>query len=145
MTAPRKNADIREKEIRLAMLRIERGRSHTKAAKLSISTVAREVGVSPSLLHNHYPALAEEIRTKQGASSREKLGAKQDDLGLEREKVRRLRQEIDELKAQVAKLASINEMQAMENRVLAARCSSTKVASFPSIRSSGALAAATGD
>jgi len=59
--------------------------------------------------------------------------------------VRRLRQEIDELKTQVAKLASINEMQAMENRVLAARCSSTKVASFPSIRSPGVLAPTPGD
>lgn len=145
MTAPRKKADVREKEMRLAISRIERGRSHTKAAKLSISAVAREVGVSPSLLHNHYPALAEEIRTKQGASSRKKLEAKHDDLGLEREKVRRLRQEIDELKTQLAKLASINEMQAMENRVLAARCSSIKVASFPSIRATGALASTPGE
>jgi len=140
MTAQRKNADVREKEIRLAIFRIERGRSHTKADKLSISAVAREAGVSASLLHNHYPALAEEIRTKQGASSRQKLDSKQGDLCLEREKTRRLRLEISDLKTQVAKLASINEMLLMENRVLAAKRGSTKIASFPGSRPSSLLA-----
>lgn len=130
MTATRKNADVREKEIRLAMFRIERGRSHTKANKISISAVAREAGISSSLIHNHYPGLAEEIRAKQGASSRQKLDAKQDDLSLERDKSRRQRQEIEELKRQVATLASINEMLIMENRVLAGKCGNTKVANL---------------
>jgi AcrR family transcriptional regulator len=89
MTTVRKNADVREKEIRLAIFRIERGRSHTAAKRLTISAVAREAGVSSSLLHNHYPDIAEEIRVKQGASSRQKLDAKRDDLSVEREKPRR--------------------------------------------------------
>jgi AcrR family transcriptional regulator len=127
MTATRKNADVREKEIRLAVFRIERGRSHTKASKLSISAVAREAGVSSSLIHNHYPNLAEEIRAKQGASSRQKLDTKHDDLNIERDKSRQQRREIKELKSQVARLASINEMLAMENRVLAAACGNTKL------------------
>lgn len=118
MTSVRKNADIREKEIRLAIFRIERGRSHTDATKLTISAVAREAGVSSSLLHNHYAAIAEEIRTKQGASSRQKLDAKQDDLSIERGKTKALRGELEELRMQVAKLASINEMLEIENRTL---------------------------
>jgi len=44
-----------------------------------------------------------------------------------------------------AHLSAGGWMQAMENRVLAARCSSMKVASFPSIRSPGALAPTPGD
>lgn len=127
----RKNADVREKEIRLAIFRIERGRSHTAAKRLTISAVAREAGVSSSLLHNHYPVIAEEIRVKQGASSRQKLDAKQDDLSVERGKTKALRAELEELRHQVAKLASINEMLQIENHTLAIKCGTPKIANFP--------------
>ncbi|MDB5935348.1 MAG: tetR family transcriptional regulator-like protein [Massilia sp.] len=131
MTTVRKNADAREKEIRLAIFRIERGRSHTQAKRLTISAVAREAGVSSSLLPNHYPSIAEEIRTKQGASSRQKLDAKQDDLSLEREKTKALRTELVNLRNQVAKLASINAMLQIENRTLAIKCGNPKITNFP--------------
>lgn len=134
MNATRKNADVREKEIRLAVLRIERGRSRTHANKLSISAVAREAGVSPSLIHNHYPAIAEDIRGKQGASSRQKLDAKRDDLSQERERSRILREELKELKRQVSRLASINEMLTIENRVLATKAGSPNISTFPSAK-----------
>lgn len=137
MTTTRKKADTREKELRLAIFRIERGRSHTQAEKLSISAVAREAGVSSSLLHNHYPAIAEEIRVKLGASSRQKLDASHDKLGAEREKIRLLRAELADLKNQVARLATINEMLQIENHILAAKNSDGTVATLPRRRSPG--------
>lgn len=60
MTTIRKSAGIREKEIRLAISRSERGRSHTDT-KPWISAVAREAGVAASLVHNHYPGIAEAV------------------------------------------------------------------------------------
>jgi AcrR family transcriptional regulator len=130
MTTTRKTADTREKELRLAIFRIERGRSHTKAEKLSISAVAREAGVSSALLHNHYPAVADEIRTKLGATSRQKRDEKQSMLNVERERTKVLRKELAELKVQIAQLASINEMLAIENSVLAAKYESPRIATL---------------
>jgi hypothetical protein len=56
---------------------------------------------------------------KQGASSRQKLDAKQDDLSVERGKTKALRAELEDLRHKVAKLASINEMLEIELRTLA--------------------------
>ncbi|MEK7891596.1 TetR family transcriptional regulator [Burkholderia contaminans] len=120
MTHQRKNAEIREKELRLAIFRIERGRAHTKATRLSVSSVAREAGVTPALIHNHYPTIAEEIRVKQGASSREQRDLKQNELNAEREKRKALKLELEEARKQLARLASINEMLVLENRTLRA-------------------------
>ncbi|WP_454912895.1 hypothetical protein [Variovorax gossypii] len=90
----RKPADIREKELRLAIYRIQRGRAHSKATELSISSVAREAGVSPALVHNHYPQIAELIRIKQGAATADRLEAKASELKAEREKNAELRREV---------------------------------------------------
>lgn len=51
----RKNAEAREKDLRLAMHRIERGRARTGESKLSIAAVAREAGVTTALIHNPLP------------------------------------------------------------------------------------------
>ncbi|MFC5521795.1 TetR family transcriptional regulator [Polaromonas jejuensis] len=134
MTSQRKNAETREKELRLAIFRIEKGRSRAKAAKLSVAAVAREAGVTPALIHNHYPAIAEEIRVKQGASVRQQRDAKHDELKLEREKNRALRQQLDEIRHQMAKLASINEVMLEENRILKAVSADSKVVNLESKR-----------
>ncbi|WP_218827933.1 MULTISPECIES: hypothetical protein [unclassified Burkholderia] len=70
MAETRKSGEAREKELRLAIHRIQRGRAHTKATTLNIATVAREAGVSPALIHNHYPGIAEIIRNAQGRDNR---------------------------------------------------------------------------
>lgn len=131
MTTDRKPASSREKELRLALFRIEQGRAHTKVKKISISSVAREAGVSPALIHNHYPSIAELIRVKQGASSRDHRDAKQNELQAERAKSKSLRAELDEVKVQVAKLASLNETLIVENQTLKARLSNPNVHEFP--------------
>jgi AcrR family transcriptional regulator len=123
----RKDAATREKELKLAIFRIERGRAHSKASKLSVSAVAREAGVTAALIHNHYPTIAELIRVKQGASSRQQRDAKRNQLAEEREKNAELRRELNDVRGQVAKLATINEMLVMENKELRAKQQSSNV------------------
>lgn len=127
MTTKRKPSDARERDLQLALARIQRGRAHTGETKVTIAAVAREAGVSTALIHNHYPIIAEAIRDAQGRSSRAQRDVKHQDLRAEREKNRALRQEIEELRAKVASLASINEVLIAENRVLQAKQSDSKV------------------
>ncbi|WP_083417782.1 TetR family transcriptional regulator [Burkholderia contaminans] len=132
MTQQRKSAASREKDLRSAIARIERGRTKTGATKLSVSAVAREAGVTPALIHNHYPSIAEEIRTKVGASSRQQRDTARVALKEERAKGTDLRTRIKDLEEQVARLASINEVLLIENRVLKATgVEGSNVVTFP--------------
>lgn len=135
MSSARLCAAIREKELRLAIFRIEQGRARTKATKVSISSVAREAGVTPALIHNHYPAIAESIRIKQGASSREQRDAKQNQLHAERNLTKALRSQLNDLQRRLEALASINETLVVENQGLKARLASGNVVSMPVHRS----------
>ncbi|MEC4238529.1 TetR family transcriptional regulator [Pseudomonas sp. DSV-1] len=117
-TANYKPAVDREKDLKLAISRIEKGRGHTKEAKVTIAAVAREAGVSTALIHNYYPAIAEIIREKQGRSSRAMRDVKHQDLIAERQKSAGYRQEIEELRAKLASIASINEVLLEENCLL---------------------------
>lgn len=131
MTTKRKPSDVRERDLQLALARIQRGRAHTGESKVTIASVAREAGVSTALIHNHYPIIAEAIRDAQGRSSRAQRDVKHQDLRTEREKNRALRQEIEGLRAKVASLASINEVLIAENRLLKAKQSDSKVIDLP--------------
>lgn len=134
MVQQRKTAEHREKDLKLAIYRIERGRAHSKATKLSIAAVAREAEVTPALIHNHYPLIANEIRMKLGASSRQQRDAKHDELKRERERNKALRGELAEMRTQVSSLATINEMLHLEIRSLKAQLMDTTVVSFTSKR-----------
>lgn len=124
----RKTSAIRDKELRLAISRIQRGRGHTtKETKPTIASVAREAGVSTALIHNYHPDIAEVIREAQGRSSRAQRDAKHQQLKKEQEKNRTLRTERDSMRAQIAKLASINEVLLAENREHKARQGDSKV------------------
>lgn len=83
--------------------------------KVSISAVAKEAGVTPALIHNTYPDLAEKIRRLVGKATRSQRDAKHDALIRERQINHALRQELAESRADLAKLASIN--QALINEV----------------------------
>lgn len=109
------------------MFRIERGRARTKATKISVASVAREAGISTSLIHNHYPSIAEAIREVQGRSSRAQRDAKTEELKVEREKNKSLRQEVETLRGRIERLASINEVLIAENLVLKATAKDSKV------------------
>jgi AcrR family transcriptional regulator len=134
MTIKRKPSDARERDLKLALARIKRGRAHTGESKVTIAAVAREAGVSAALIHNHYPNVAEAIREVQGRSSRAQRDVKHQDFLAEREKNRMLRQENEELRIKVANLASINEVLMADVRVLKAKQSDLKVVDLPSGR-----------
>lgn len=103
------------------------GRAHTKETKLTIAAVAREAGVSAGLIHNHHPAIAETIREAQGRSSRAQRDATHQKLKAEQEKNRELRGENETLRAESARLASINKVLQMENCDLKAQRDNSKV------------------
>jgi AcrR family transcriptional regulator len=112
MKTTRKTSDSRERDLRLALARIQRGRPHTGETKVTIAAVAREAGVSTALIHNHYPNVAEAIREAQGRSSRAQRDVKHQDL--------------------IADLASINEVLMAELRALKARSGDLKIVALPS-------------
>jgi AcrR family transcriptional regulator len=122
-----KPAEDREKDLRLALYRIQKGRPHFGETKITIAAVAREAGVSTALIHNYYPKVAEAIREAQGRSSRTVRDMKHHDLIAERKRSAACRHEIEELRAKIASLASLNEMLLDENRVLKAKVSDRKV------------------
>ncbi|MBX8560174.1 TetR family transcriptional regulator [Pseudomonas cichorii] len=131
-TAKYKPAENREKDLKLALYRVQKGRAHTGETKVTIAAVAREAGVSTALIHNHYPRIAEAIREAQGRSSRAIRDVKHQDLIAERKKSVAYRQEIEELRAKVANLASVNEVLMDENRLLRAKMNDHKVVDLAS-------------
>lgn len=122
-----KSAENREKDLKLALYRIQKGRAHTAETKVTIAAVAREAGVSTALIHNHYPKIAEAIREALGRSSRATRDEKHQDLITERKKSAAYRQELEELRAKVSSLASINEVLMNDKRVLKAKLNDRKV------------------
>lgn len=99
------------------------------AKKISISSVAAEAKVTPALIHNTYPDIAERIRSLMGRSTRAQRDAKHDALVKERERNRELREEVDRLRHEAAKLASINLTLLSKIAVLSEQVSG-KVVSF---------------
>lgn len=99
---------------------IERAIEQLQASqgKLSISAVAKMAGVTPALIHNTYPDLAEKIRGLVGKATRTLRDAKHSALVREREINRTLRQELVETRATIAKLASVNQTLLNEMAVL---------------------------
>lgn len=79
-----------------------------RSGRVSISAVAREAGVSPALVHNRYPDLAERIRAHTGRRAPQQRTDQQAELQALREVARELRQRIVGLEVDLAKLASIN-------------------------------------
>lgn len=125
-----KTGEVRERELRLAIVRIQHGRTGVSSDKVTFAAVAREAGVSTALIHNCHPKIAELIREIQGRSSRSQRDAKRQELLDERRKCRELRKEIQTLRAKVAALASINEVLLAENRRLKAASTDTRVRQF---------------
>ncbi|UNK65420.1 TetR family transcriptional regulator [Pseudomonas simiae] len=132
-----KAAEDRAKDLTLALYRIQKARARTGETKVTIAAVAREAGVSTALIHNHYPQIAEVIREIQGRSSRAIRDAKHQDLIAERRKSLAYRQEIEELRAKVANLASINEVLLEESRVLKSKLNDRKIVELASKRTHG--------
>lgn len=80
-----------------------------KGQKLTISAVATEAGVTPGLIHNTYPDVAEAIRAQVGRGTRQQRDANLAELAEAKKRMRELRVERDSALADVRKLASLNE------------------------------------
>lgn len=132
-----KPAEDREKDLKLALYRIQKGRARTGETKVTIAAIAREAGVSTALIHNHYPRFAEAIREILGRASRAMRDVKHQDLIAERKKSAAHRQEIEELRAKISSLASINEVLMDENLVLKAKMNDRKVVELASKKPPG--------
>jgi AcrR family transcriptional regulator len=116
-----RNAETTRKNLEMALYRLQKGRGKiVKGRRLTIAAVAKEAGVSTATIHNRHPEIAEKIRALQGKESRRQRDLKHEELQRVREANRALRAEFAELKADLEKLASINETLALENRILRA-------------------------
>lgn len=144
MKSDRKVAEVREREMRMAMLRIQRGRSRTNEKRLSIAAVAREAGVTAALIHNHYPGLAMEIRKAMGRDERAQSDTKNQELKELRTRAKELNDQAKALRADVARLASINEVLMAELACLKAKgnAQGTVMSLVPKPRKGGVLPAA---
>ncbi|VVN18709.1 TetR family transcriptional regulator [Pseudomonas fluorescens] len=101
--------------------------------KLSIAAVARAAGVTPGLIHNTYPAVAERIRNLMGKSVRAQRDSKHQALMNEKEKNRALRAENDQLLAELARIASVNQRLLFEMAELKAASSGKVVVLNPKL------------
>lgn len=81
----------------------------SSSEKISIASVARAANVTPGLIHNTYPAVAERIRALMGKSVRAQRDSKHQALMEEKEKNRQLRVENEQLLGELAQLASVNQ------------------------------------
>ena len=101
----RQRSRDRTKEVlQLAMLRVK-----NKGKKLTISAVASEAGVTPGLIHNTYPDIAEEIRAKVGKATRQQRDETIAELSTARKRIKELRTELDAALSDIKRLASTNE------------------------------------
>lgn len=96
--------------------------------KVSIASVARAAGVTPGLIHNTYPAVAEKIRTLTGKSVRAQRDSKHQALMSEKEKNRVLRAENEKILEELARIASVNQRLIFEMAELKAVSSGKVVA-----------------
>lgn len=90
-------------ELQYAMLRVK-----NKGLKMSITAVAVEAGVAPSLIHNTYPDIAEQIRSLVGRTARRQRDEMRTDLAAVRQRLRDVTAEREQLKKEMAVLVSVN-------------------------------------
>jgi transposase-like protein len=75
----------------------------------TIAAVAREAGVSASLIHNRYPEVAHAIRIAAGKRKRDDVAALRAALDTEKARSQELRAQTAQLLAELCALASVNE------------------------------------
>lgn len=108
MSNPKEKAT--HKKVRLAIIRIEKGRPNiiSDHRKMSVAAVAEEAGVSRALIHRDCPDLLERIKGGVNKGIRQQRDAKQAELNEYKERNRELRSEVAELKTMLAKVQSQN-------------------------------------
>lgn len=107
-SAPSESAATRSRKQTEKRLKEAMDQLQHSGDKVSISSVAKVAEVTPALIHNTYPDIAERIRGVVGKSTRKQRDAKHEALVKEKERNRELRAEVERLRLDAAKLASIN-------------------------------------
>ena len=107
-TASNGSAAIRSRKQTEKRLKDAIDHLQNSGTKVSISAVAKAADVTPALIHNTYPDIAERIRGVVGKTTRLQRDAKHEALIKEKERTRDLRGEVERLRLEAAKLASIN-------------------------------------
>ncbi|NIA54759.1 TetR/AcrR family transcriptional regulator [Massilia sp. TW-1] len=121
----------RDRQQTEAKLRLALKKLRERGAKVSISGIAKEAGVSSALIHNRYPSLAEEVRIAVGKDIRSQRNKNENLLIQERAKNQALRVEVANLRKEIIDLASINEALRAE-LTLQSAISTGKVSKLPS-------------
>jgi hypothetical protein len=128
--APKKgrprNRDKTLEKLELAVLTVK-----NRGKKLTFVAVADEAGVTPGLIHNTYPDLAESIRTQGGKATRQQRDAAIAELTTVRQRNKELRAELKTSLKDIKRLASTNETLRQELTKLRA-ASTGKVVILPS-------------
>lgn len=88
--------------------------------KVSISAIAREAGVTPSLVHTKYPVVAAAIRAHLGVTKRDEVESLRSRLLDQDGANRQLRAEVAQLRGDYAAVASVNASLKHEIAVLKA-------------------------
>ena len=119
-------------KIRMAIVRMEKGKPKVVSAerKISVLAVAEEAGVSDSLIHKDHPDLVRRINKNKDKDYRSDRDKKHKALKAEREKNSELRERVAELKSQLSDLASINASLELDLAALRSIKSSQNVTEF---------------
>lgn len=134
ISQPITRGELTAKAIRLAIVRIEKGRPKIvkPRRKLSIQSVAEEAGVSRATIHNNHPGLAERIREAGNKAVRAQRDEKNTELKELRAKYTALRQEYVHVRELNQGMASEMATLVAENQRLRAIAENKKVVGFPS-------------
>ncbi|HAT3877883.1 TPA: TetR/AcrR family transcriptional regulator [Legionella pneumophila] len=129
MILKQSKGDLTRQTIKQALLRLQNNRPKvvTPGRKISIAAVAEEAGVSRATIHNNYPEIAKRIREMNNNSSRVQLDEKHQNLNILKNKNRELRDQIQNLNSDLAKITSINASLLLENTMLQTIINNKKV------------------
>lgn len=97
------------KRITLAFAKLKRD-ARTQGKGPSISAVAREAGVSHTLIHTKYPDIADEIRIASGRGPKQRLEKQREQLRVAQDRLDEVRKELVEVRSLNRGLASQNAM-----------------------------------
>ncbi|KFI13657.1 hypothetical protein IX95_00185 [Vibrio sp. B183] len=118
-----KNESPSHKKVRLAIVAIEKGKpKDPKNKKMTMSSVAREAGVSRNLIQRDMPDLYQRVMGKSGSEqAKDRIEILREKLKVEENKRKERDEEIAELKEMLANNASVNATLIRENKELRAR------------------------
>ena len=127
------NKKITRRELRMAIVRIERVRPKRipkDRCVMNISTVAKEAGFTPALIHNQYPDIADAIRSKANRTSDDRRRERLEEIRQLKSAGSELRKIIAQMQSDMTALASENARLVSENLMLSAAAKKAEVSAL---------------